>query len=570
MVDTTRSARQWAWIFTGVFTLVIFLQVAAFGLVQYFGAMQKRYFGTLTIANNQIFLVEQFERASYLAFIALANSDWEQLLQEQLRAQVLAEQFQDAVAALHDGSSAQVGNDDVFVDAITDPEPLAILAEMEARWREAQAVQLRVLRSRNYAITGNAGLTELRALTEGLRGQAQRLMNELSRAYVTDIRMLHHVQTIVPLLGVGAALLLGGLVLRKLVLPLGHTMEALRASRTELQHAHDQLEQRVADRTRELAEANHDLRAAEARLRQSHDELEQRVEERTRDLRDAQRQLVDTALAAGKAEVATNILHNVGNVLNGVNVLAQLIQERLQARSWDGLSKTAALLASQRDDLARFLTEDERGRRLPEYLEQLAARQGADRAGLLESVERLLEHIEHIKRIVVLQQEHARAVSLREDTSLPDVIEDALSINRAGLERHDISIVRDYQVRPRLYLHKHKLLQILINLVSNAKYALSDTPREQRCITVRMTEPETGLVRIDVIDNGCGIPVELLTQIFQHGFTTRTEGHGFGLHASVLAAKDMGGSLHAHSDGPGKGACFTLEIPTEQAPGRAD
>jgi two-component system NtrC family sensor kinase len=303
---------------------------------------------------------------------------------------------------------------------------------------------------------------------------------------------------------------------------------------------------------------------AEARLRQSHDELEQRVAERTRALRQAQRQLVDTALAAGKAEVATNILHNVGNVLNGVNVLAQLIQERLQARSWDGLSKAAELVAGQRADLGRFFTEDERGRRLPEYLEQLAARQAVDRAGLLENVERLLEHIEHIKRIVVLQQEHARSVSLREDASLPEVIEDALSINKAALARHDITVVRDYQVQPRLHIHKHKLLQILINLVSNAKYALADTPREQRCITVRMTRPGDELVRIEVIDNGCGIPAELLTQIFQHGFTTRADGHGFGLHASVLAARDMGGSLHARSDGPGRGACFTLEIPTVQ------
>jgi PAS domain S-box-containing protein len=688
MPDNTRSTRQWAWIFAGIFAVVMFLQVATFGLVQYFGAMQKRYFGTLSIANNQIFLIEQFERASCWALIALANSDWELLLEEQLQAQTLAEQFRDAIRALRDGSSARVGKEEVHVDAVTDPATLAILAQMEAQWREVLEAQVRVLRSKNYAIAGNAGLTELRALTDALRAEAQQLMDKLSGAYLTDIHLLRQLQTTLPLLGLGATLLLAGLVLSKLVVPFGRTMEALRASRAELQLAHDELEQRVGERTRELAETNQVLRdqsevlesvlesmaegvavvgsdggfrvwnaeaarivgsapqalergrwldacpsfyadgvtpferhelpieralsgegamaemlvrrpggedlwlswaarplttprgeargavavfrddtrrkQAEARLRQSHDQLEQRVEERTRALRQAQRQLVETALAAGKAEVATNILHNVGNVLNGVNVLAQLIRERLQARSWDGLTKTAELVAGQRANLGRFFTEDERGRHVPEYLEQLAARQAADRAGLLESVERLLEHIEHIKRIVVLQQEHARSVSLREDTSLPDVIEDALSINKAAIARHDIEIVRDYQVEPRLHLHKHKLLQILINLVSNAKYALADTPRDERRIIVRMTQPTQELVRIEVIDNGCGIPAELLTQIFQHGFTTRAEGHGFGLHASVLAAKDMGGSLHARSDGPGRGACFTLEIPTAQ------
>jgi PAS domain S-box-containing protein len=685
MADSTRSTRQWTWIFAGIFALVMCLQVATFGLVQYFGAIQKRHLGTLTIANNQIFLIEQFERASYLAFIGLANSRWGLVLDEQIMVQTVAEQFQTAIHALRDGTSAPVGNDRLTVAAVTEPETLAILADMEAQWREVQAAQVRVLRSKNYAIAGNAGLIELRAATEAVRVDAKRLMGKLGTAFVTDLRMLGWVQAIVPLLGLGATLLLAGLVLGKLVAPFGRAMEDLRASRGELQRAHDQLEQRVDERTRELAEINQVLRdqsevlesvlqsmaegvavvgsdgtfrvwnaeasrivsiapgelergrwldvcpsfhadgvtpfeprdlpieralagetamaemlvrypggediwlswaarplttprgdahgavavfrddtlrkRAEARLRQSHDELEQRVAERTRALREAQRQLVDTALAAGKAEVATNILHNVGNVLNGVNVLAQLIQERLQARSWDGLSKTAELVAGQRADLGRFFTEDERGRRLPDYLEQLAARQAADRAGLLASVERLLEHVEHIKRIVALQQEHARSVSLREEASLPEVIEDALSINKAALERHEITVVRDYQVKPRLDIHKHKLLQILINLVSNAKYALADTPREQRRITVRMTRPADELVRIEVIDNGYGIPAELLTQIFQHGFTTRADGHGFGLHASVLAAKDMGGSLHARSDGPGQGACFTLEIP---------
>ncbi|HWN70623.1 MAG TPA: ATP-binding protein [Haliangium sp.] len=688
MVDSTRSTRQWTWIFAGIFALVMCLQVATLGLVQYFGAMQRRHFGTLSVASNQIFLIEQFERASYLALIGLANSDLELVFQEKLMAQDVARQFQAAIEALRDGTPTAVGQNRVSVETVAEPETLAILTRLEARWREVQAAQVRVLRSKNYAIAGNSGLTELRVAADVIRADATHLMHELGREYATDLRVLGWVQAIVPLLALGGTLLLAGLVLRKLVVPFGRTMEELRASRSDLQRAHDQLEQRVDERTRELAETNQVLRdqsevlesvlesmaegvavvasdgtfrvwnaeaarivavsprelehsrwleacpsfhadgvtaferhelpieralageaamaemlvrcagdedrwlswaarplttprgegrgavavfrddtlrkQAEARLRQSHDELEQRVAERTRALREAQRQLVDTALAAGKAEVATNILHNVGNVLNGVNVLAQLIQERLQARSWDGLSKTAALVAGQRADLGRFFTEDERGRRLPEYLEQLAARQSADRAGLLENVDRLLEHIEHIKRIVALQQEHARSVSLREDTALPDVLEDALSINMAGLERHDVTVVRDYQVRPRLHLHKHKLLQILINLISNAKYALADTPREERRITLRMTQPAEELVRIEVIDSGCGIPAELLTQIFQHGFTTRAEGHGFGLHASVLAARDLGGSLHAHSDGPGKGACFTLEIPTAQ------
>jgi two-component system NtrC family sensor kinase len=58
-----------------------------------------------------------------------------------------------------------------------------------------------------------------------------------------------------------------------------------------------------------------------------------------------------------------------------------------------------------------------------------------------------------------------------------------------------------------------------------------------------------------------GIAPENLTRIFSHGFTTRTDGHGFGLHSAALAAQQMGGRLTAQSDGPGRGATFTLELP---------
>ena len=105
------------------------------------------------------------------------------------------------------------------------------------------------------------------------------------------------------------------------------------------------------------------------------------------------------------------------------------------------------------------------------------------------------------------------------------------------------------------------MLQILVNLIRNAKYALDDRGHSDKRMTLRIGLNGNNTVKIAVIDNGIGIPAEHLTRIFEHGFTTRKEGHGFGLHNGALAAKDLGGSLTAHSDGPGKGAMFTLELP---------
>ena len=693
MASPTPPTRQWIRLFAGISVLVVCLQAATFGLVQYFGKVEARHINTLQLANEQILLFEQFERASYLVVIGLANENWNLVIEHRYAAEELAKQFQSVGNALREGSPALLADRTVSATRLSNPAALRILDRIDALWAEVQAAQVRMLRSKNFELAHNPSIEELRRDAAALLDETRLLRAQLRLDFAADVQWLRRLQTAVPVLGVLTTLLLAALVLGKLVLPLRRTMDELHTSRAALQRAHDELEEHVAVRTRELAETNQVLRdqsdvlesvldsmaegvvvvgsdgtfrvwnaeaerivgippaalergrwleacpsfhadgepfqrhelpferalaseaasaemlvktqpradgadggadgvwlswaarpltttrgelrgavavfrddtprkQAEARLLQSHEELEQRVIERTRALREAQRQLVDTALAAGKAEVATNILHNVGNVLTSVNVLAHLVHERLQVRSWDGLPKLAALVAEQRADLVRVLTEDERGQRLPDYVQQLATHQTSVRTGLIDSVGRLLEHIEHIKRIVVLQQEHARSVSLREDAALVDVIEDALSINQAALERHDIEIERDYRATPTIHTHKHKLLQILTNLVSNAKYALSDTERTRRRIIVRMTQPTDERVRIEVIDNGCGIPPDLLTRIFQHGFTTRPGGHGFGLHASVLAASELDGSLHAHSDGPGTGARFTLEIST--------
>ena len=272
------------------------------------------------------------------------------------------------------------------------------------------------------------------------------------------------------------------------------------------------------------------------------------------------RRLVETSRQAGMAEVATGVLHNVGNVLNSVNISCGLIADHLRRSKTANLPKLAGMLRDHRDELPRYLTEDAKGRLIPDYLTGLADSVSVERSALFAELESLQKNVDHIKSIVAMQQSFARITGVLEKVEIVELVEDALRMNAASLVRHEIEVVRDYVARPAITADKNKILQILVNCVANAKHACDDSDRRDKRITVRVAADGDG-VRISVIDNGVGIAPDHLTRIFAHGFTTRKNGHGFGLHSGALAAHEMGGSLLAHSEGPGTGATFTLRLP---------
>lgn len=282
------------------------------------------------------------------------------------------------------------------------------------------------------------------------------------------------------------------------------------------------------------------------------------------DLESAHRQLIETSRQAGMAEVATGVLHNVGNVLNSVNVSATLVTETLKKSKSSSLTRVAALLREQPDP-ARFFLHDPRGQQLPGYLGQLAEHLEAEKLRTLDEVDSLRRNIDHIKDIVSMQQNYANVSGVTETLNINDLVEDALRINAAALVRHDVRVVRELGVVPAIPVDKHKVLQILVNLIRNAKYACDESLRSDKHLIARVSLASS-YVRVEIIDNGIGIPRDNLTRIFAHGFTTRKHGHGFGLHSSALAARDLGGSLTAQSEGEGCGATFILELPANPTP----
>jgi PAS domain S-box-containing protein len=276
------------------------------------------------------------------------------------------------------------------------------------------------------------------------------------------------------------------------------------------------------------------------------------------------KQLLDASRQAGMAEVATGVLHNVGNVLNSLNVSATLLSEKLHQSRASGLAKVVVLLREHSSHLADFMTRDPRGRQLPLYLEQLAERLAGEQALLLNEVGCLSRNVEHIKNIVAMQQTYAKPAGITESVQAVELVEDALRINGGALLRHHVQIVREYEPHlPTLTIDKHKVLQILVNLVSNAGHACAQAGRGDKRLIVRLGDDHDH-IRFSIADNGIGIAPENLTRIFSLGFTTRSDGHGFGLHSGALAAKELGGTLSSHSDGPDLGATFILELPVAQ------
>jgi signal transduction histidine kinase len=278
------------------------------------------------------------------------------------------------------------------------------------------------------------------------------------------------------------------------------------------------------------------------------------------EVQEINKRLLEVSRRAGMAEVATSVLHNVGNVLNSVNISATVVIDGLRKSQRVNLANVSAMLEENSADLGAFMTNDRKGKQLPGFIRLLSDTLIEEQEGAVKELESLCKHIDHIKDIVSKQQSYAKISGVSEIVEVGELVEDSLRMNAAALMRHKVEVVRDFHEVPPINVDKHKVLQILINLVRNAKYACDDGPQPLKRLVVRVANGE-GSIKISVSDNGIGIPAENLTRIFSHGFTTRSGGHGFGLHSGSLTAKELGGVLKVHSDGPGTGATFTLEIP---------
>lgn len=307
---------------------------------------------------------------------------------------------------------------------------------------------------------------------------------------------------------------------------------------------------------RSYVEADQDRYTLERSLSLSSAEMRERLTE----LRLAQSQIAEASRKAGMADVATSVLHNVGNVLNSINVSAEIISSTLRTSGCERASKGMAMLRAQPQP-GRFLDEDPRGKKLLVYLDGVANALGEERSIISHELDGLIRNIDHIKAIVATQLTAARSggASVAARVDLKPLADDAVETLLRSKEQVCASHIRTELDPCAIVTDRHKVLQVVINLLSNAADAVAEVAEPQ--IRIRSHALPSGGAELTVSDNGVGIAAETLKKLFTHGFTTKANGHGFGLHACACAAIELGGQLAVKSDGLGKGATFTLTLP---------
>lgn len=307
-----------------------------------------------------------------------------------------------------------------------------------------------------------------------------------------------------------------------------------------------QLEQQVAERTEELKEKNQDLERTLHELETTKDEL------------------VEKAHKAGMADIATGVLHNVGNVLTSVNTSASLIEETAKQSKLEGLVQANMLLRENIEHIDDFIANNPKGKNLLKYYLKLEDPLRGERQKMLKQSKRLNEKIALINEIIAAQQNYAGTGIHAEQVLLDEIIENALSLQAGSIERHNLEIEKDLQASEPVFVQRSKLIHVLVNILKNAKEAMHGMkPGEKKIIIKSWQEEDT--IFLSITDNGSGIQKEHLGKIFSQGFTTKKGGHGFGLHSSANYMNEMGGSIEVHQNGENQGAKFTLHMPVSTA-----
>ncbi|MGE0643896.1 MAG: ATP-binding protein [Nitrospira sp.] len=334
-----------------------------------------------------------------------------------------------------------------------------------------------------------------------------------------------------------------------------HDVTELDRANSQLKEANSELE---TSRT-QILEKNQELEATNTSL---HIEMDQRKKAEA-EKEKLYQQLMNASRQAGMADVASSVLHNVGNVLNSINVSTDTLLKTLKKPMVGDVCRIASMFNEHQDNLQEFLTADPKGKQIPAYLGLVAESLSGSHQTIQGELDSLVKKVDHIKQVIMSQQDIARAGNIREPASSEDLMEQALLMALPEPDKYRIQVVREYSPVPTIMTDRHQVLQVLVNLITNAKNAMVEHSGPTRCLTLRIGvySDRMPYSRFEVVDTGGGIKQENLSKLFAQGFTTRKAGHGLGLHSAAIVAKNLGGALHAQSAGEGQGATFTLDLP---------
>ncbi len=306
---------------------------------------------------------------------------------------------------------------------------------------------------------------------------------------------------------------------------------------------------------------------AEEELARHRDHLEELVKERTEELERTHKELVEKAHKAGMADIATGIVHNVGNVLNSVKTSVQVIDNILKESLIINFKRANDLLRENMDTLEEFLINNSKGKMLMEYYLRIEEGLSKEHFQIEELTNRLIRMVDAIADIISAQQNYTNVDFLVEKSSLDKTVDDALTMMIQLITNQQVIVKRIYNKIPQVEIQKIKLLHTIINIIKNACESMENTQPDNRILTIVIDycEMDKNAACIKMSDTGHGIHPENLEKIFSYGFTTKSGRHGLGLHSSANYMTEMGGKLWAENNESGKGTSFILKfrIPTE-------
>lgn len=278
----------------------------------------------------------------------------------------------------------------------------------------------------------------------------------------------------------------------------------------------------------------------------------------TRELKEAQIIALEHARSAGKAEFATSVLHNVGNILSSIKVSCTQVTMKLDQSKISGFFMATKMLEDNLADIENFLTGDPKGKRLPRYFVELAEKLRQENELINRELENMRKRIFLMEETIETQQYYAKDGGDVGPVVLENLVDESLAVQSEVLRKHRIQLDKRIEYDGTVMAHQSVLIQILVNLIKNAIEAMQGA--DSRVLSIHLYSDEHEVI-CRIADTGVGI--EDLTRLFQHGFSTKADGHGFGLHYCLNAMEGMGGTLTAESEGKGQGAAFTLRFPVE-------